>query len=84
MKTNKTIIETLKFHDLYGTEIILRMMQKQFKNVLFCTRSIPSAGSACYKSNQLNPEAPVKIIKYILHRNKEITLQTSAGYLRFF
>lgn len=33
MKTNKTIIETLKFHDLYGTEIIFRMMQKQGNNI---------------------------------------------------
>ena len=80
----KEIIEALKMLDLYGKEVIFEMLKSHFKNVSFRLKSVPNGGSVSYKTSALQPEKSVQIEKYIIHRNNEITLKTSSGYLRFF
>lgn len=80
----KQIIKTLKMLDLYGPEVVFEMLKTRFKNVSFRLKSVPNDGSRSYKTTALQPEKSVQIEKYIIHRNNEITLKTSAGYLRFF
>jgi len=68
--------------DLYGSDIMLSALKKQYKAVAYTKKSIPTQGSPCRSSADIAPD--LKISKVIFHKNNEVTVFTDHGNLRFF
>lgn len=79
---NQSIRETYKHLDLYGSEIMLTQLKKQFKTVCYTEKSIPTPGSPCKPSTLVSNE--LQIQKAIFHNSGEITIKTQHGFLKFF
>lgn len=70
------------YFDLYGSEIFIAMLKNAFKNVCYCDKAIPGAGSPVQNSRAVREDLTIK--KAIFHHNNEITILTDKGNLRFF
>ena len=71
-----------KFGNLYGNETFIIMLKKAYKNVSYCQKTIPYDGSPSTKSERVKEDTNIQ--KMVFHRNKEITIITEYGNLRFF
>ena len=69
--------------DLYGFYIVTNELKKHFTFVSWRKKSIPSGGSQTRKTKHLNCDLNSNISKLIRHRNKDITIFTDYGVLRF-
>ena len=70
--------------DLYGLDVLLEQLKKQFLFISFAKNSIPTAGSMTLPTNKLVKfKEETKLIKVIKHRNKNLTLKTNKGFYKF-
>jgi hypothetical protein len=70
--------------DLYGLDVLLEQLKKQFLFISFAENSIPTAGSRTLPTSKLvRFKDDCKLIKVIKHRNKDLTLQTNKGFYKF-
>ena len=78
--TNKDI---KKYADLYGWNTVATQLKNKYTFVSFCKNSVPTQGSITYYVNKVNEDANIIINKVILHKDNNITLVTSDGYIQF-
>jgi hypothetical protein len=70
--------------DLYGLDVLLIQLKKDFYFISFAENSIPTAGSMTLSTDKLVKfKDNTKLIKVIRHRNKDLTLQTNKGFYKF-
>lgn len=74
----KTIKEIAKHIDLYGTDVIIEALKKEFTHVSFTNNglTIPKAGSNTRHVKFINPIEGTKVTKVIFHKNKRVTIGT--------
>ena len=78
------ILKEIKdYSDLYGWAITVSELKKTFSLVSWAKNSIPTLGSRTFDTDRLNDNNRTTIKKVIIHRNGELTLVTSRGWLRF-
>lgn len=75
--------EIKKYCDLYGWEITVMQLKKQFSLVSWAKNSIPTGGSLTLSTEKLNVNNDTVIFSAIVHKNKSLTLKTNQGYLKF-
>lgn len=78
----KSLIDTYRNLDLYGSTVFLRMLKTHFKGVCFAKKAIPGPGSPTAKSTGVKEN--LTVLRAIFHRNNEVTVITPAGNMRFF
>lgn len=57
--------------DLYGSEVFIKALKKQFEHVCYAEKSIPTAGSPAKPTHFIREDLKVK--KAIFHKYGEIT-----------
>lgn len=76
----KNILENI---DLYGFDLLLTAIKKEFIFISFSKNSIPTPGSLTIPTNDLTKFAEdTKILKTIFHKNGSLTIQTNKSYLK--
>lgn len=80
----QTLKEILKYPDLYGNDILLQELKKQFSIVSWAKNSTPTPGSRSWPIQLIKAIKPnVKILKPIFHRNGDLTLITTKGHTKY-
>lgn len=81
---NTTLKGLLDYRDLYKSSIILEELKRNFGIVSFAKKSIPTPGSKSCTTDKIKSfKEDTEILKYISHRNGDITLITNHGFARF-
>jgi len=76
--------EYKQFYDVYGIEVIIESLKKDFKMVSYCKNSIPTEGSYTINTNRIGKmQEDGKIHNVICHRNGSITIETNYGFYKF-
>jgi hypothetical protein len=83
MTTAKEIFKNI---DLYGDEVLLTFLKKNFTHVSFTsTRLTPAKyGSACIETKAINRNPNLKITKLTEHKNGQVTIKTSKNHYYTF
>jgi hypothetical protein len=79
----KNLEQLLTLADLYGFEVVISQLKKRFTLVSYRDKSIPTGGSPTWETGRLKEDLGATIQKAIQHKNGEVTLITSLGYLKF-
>ena len=76
----KNILDNI---DLYGFDLLLTAMKKDFIFISFSKNSVPTHGSLTIPTSDLTKFADdTKILKTIFHKNGNITIQTNKSYFK--
>ena len=67
-----TLKQIYKNLDLYGGEVFIKALKKQFKDVCYAKNSIPTAGSPANPTHFIREDLIVK--KSIFHKYGEVTV----------
>lgn len=71
--------------ELLQTEEGLEILEREFPLVSQREKSVPDAGSPCFKTNQIKPGVIRKVNQQINHKNGHVTLITpDNGYIKFW
>lgn len=78
------IKEIKNFADLYGWSITVIELKKLYSLVSWAKGSTPTGGSLTLPTKSLKENNYTTIKRVILHKNKNLTLVTNSGWMRFY